>query len=109
MIIDPKFVRFESKDDLIDYVSKGIFPPPKSNFDAVMQKINNPDEVDDTFNAKKGHEVIVPNFIFKNDQDRTSLKTTLGRVYKNRKKNQNKILAGIAIVLGGLAIHKYKK
>lgn len=99
MFIDPKKVVFETKDDVIDYVSKGFFPPRESHFNELMNKVRNPDEKNDIALAcKKGKEVVIDNTIIP-EADRKVLEEVLSKVYENRVETRDTVLtlAGIGV------------
>lgn len=106
MFIDPKKIAFETREDIVDYVSRGFLPPPKSHFDQVMDKVRNPDENDETISAKKGKEVVIPKTIIK--EDAAILENILTRVYKNRIRNRNITLAGLGTLATGVIIGMIK-
>lgn len=87
MIIDPKYIKFESQNDVIDYVACGL-PPRKKNFDAVMQASE--------FGEYNG--VVVPSKIITMSND--DLQSVLQRVYADNKRNT--IIAGA--IIGALTI-----
>ena len=100
MLIDPKRVVFETKDDVIDYVSKGIFPPTEAHFKQVMDKVRTPDEKNDpNLICKKGREVVIDNTVIP-ESDREVLEDVLTRVYGNRveKRDTMLTLVGLGIV-----------
>ena len=91
MLIDPTKVVFETKDDIVDYVSKGLFPPTQSQFDQVMHKVKNPDESTDcSLGFRKGKEVIITNEVM-SDEEKQILADVLTRVYGNRVQNRNNV------------------
>jgi hypothetical protein len=105
MIINPKYVKFEYVEDIIDYVTKGL-PPSEYNFDSVMLKVLSRDEMDDTYSAKKGKEVLIPSILFKKNEIEI-FGMSLSRMYKNRIKNRNKLLIGFGVVIVLVLIGKY--
>lgn len=107
MLIKPESVKFESLNDIIDYVGLNL-PPSKENYDKVVHKVVNPDEnnIEDS-----NDDVIIHKNIF-DREDNETVANVLDRVYENRIKNRNNlaILSGIAFVTGALiAFLKRKK
>ena len=101
MLVDPKRVVFETKEDIVDYVTKGFFPPMESNFNEVMNKVRNPDNASDpNLVCKRGKEVIIDNSVV-SDEDRQILDEVLTKVYENRVRNRNITLATI---IGGIMV-----
>ena len=105
MFIDPKRVMFESQKDVIDYVSGGILPPSKSQFEEMINRVRNPlDSTKDT-TSLVGNDVIITDKVVPDDE-KEMLDKVLRRVYENRVKRRNAyILIG---VLAGVALW-YKK
>jgi hypothetical protein len=105
MRMNPKYIKFEYVEDIIDYLTKG-FPPSECDFNSVMLKVLNPDEMDDTYSAKKGKEVLIPSILFKKNEIEILGKTLL-RVYKNKIKSRNRVLIGFGVVVVLAFIGKY--
>lgn len=99
MLIDPKNIVFETRDDVIDFVTKGFIPPKKSNFEKVMNKVKNPDD-EATFNSNKGKEVTILDSAM-NEEERKLLEEMMNRVYGNRVSNRNKLFTGISFMTAG--------
>lgn len=100
MFVDPKRVAFETKEDIIDYVSGGILPPRESHFNKVMEKLKNPqDSTDPTLKCKRGKEVIIDDTVVP-EKDREVLANAMARVYGNRVEKRDTVLtvAGAGIV-----------
>ena len=100
MFINPKKVAFETKDDIIDYVSGGFLPPRQSHFDKVINKVRNPnDSLDPTLECKRGREVVIDDTVIP-EGDREVLADVLTRVYGNRIEKRDIILtvAGIGMI-----------
>jgi hypothetical protein len=105
MLIDPKNVVFETKDDVIDYVSKGIFPPREEHFNQVMNKVRTPDEKNDpTLMCKKGREVVIDNTVIP-ESDREVLGDVLTRVYGNRVEKRDTILTLAGLGIAGVLLY----
>lgn len=95
----PKHVEFATKDDVVDYVSKGLFPPRKVYYDSVVNKLKDPDPVIDS--SKRGkevqiHEDVVPLCI------REDMIDVLDRIYENRRRNVKKVIGGVTAVIAGI-------
>lgn len=90
-------LQFESQNDVIDYVTKGL-PPKKKDFETLMDAVatHDPSDVDPS-----RHVIIAPGVEF--DMDEDALINAMRRVYKNRCRNRN-ILIGASIVVGGVVI-----
>ena len=106
MLIDPKYVKFEKKDDVVDYISKGFLPPRKKYYDQLVAKIQNPDMDIVDNDPRRGKELLMPADVMTDEE-----MSILDKVYKNRKKNLIKggIGLGIATLLLGFASYKKKK
>lgn len=91
MLINPENVVFETENDIIDYVSKGIVPSRK-NFEKVMSKVRIPD-----YEKIEGQVYISKNMFIKCDQE--TLDFALNRVYKNRVRNRNICIGSLALIL----------
>ena len=107
--INPERVVFESTDDIIDYVSKGIAPRRK-DFNKVIRCINEP-MTDDEIESASSNDVVIPDNIFIGI-DKEQFKDVLTRVYRNNCRKRNGIVIGIsagvvmAIALGIRHAHK---
>lgn len=92
-IMNPAQIKFESQDDVIDYVTRGI-PPRKKDFEDLMDSIRDSSD-------PANHVVVAPGLEF--DMDEDAFVNAMNRVYKNRCRNRN-ILIGAGIVIGGIMI-----
>lgn len=101
MLVNPKYVEFESMQDIVDYVSRGFMPPSKKNFHQVIEKVNLPDSVDSIEN-KIGNEVVISEELI-DDENRDCLAIALQRVYTNRVRNRN-IAIGTIVGTTGLIL-----
>lgn len=103
MITDPKTIVFETPDDLIDYVTRGIVPSNK-NFNEFINAVKNPS----TGERNKDVVFITKDALTYKDTitREEELEKLLRRVYKNevRKRNETIITAGIGL----LAISAFK-
>lgn len=113
MFMDPKRGVFESVEDLVDYVDKGIIPMP-SDYEKLISKVRNPDRVDDpNLQSKRGKEVIVTNQVVGDNSE--VIERVLNRVYENRKSRLKKgcifTVVGAAILGIGayLLVPRFKK
>lgn len=90
-------LQFESQNDVIDYVTKGL-PPKKKDFETLMDAVatHDPSDVDPS-----RHVIIAPGVEF--DMDEDALINAMRRVYKNRCHNRN-ILIGAGIIIGGVVL-----
>lgn len=85
MFMKVENMQFESKSDFVDYVCGGFLPPSKRDFNFVIDKIMNPDNLD--------NPVVMFKDIF-TEEEKPLFVYLLQRMYTNRVKNRN-ILAGI--------------
>jgi hypothetical protein len=94
MLTDPKMIKFESRRDVVDYVTRGFLPPLRKDFNKVMAKLDNPDsEVD--VKSKRGKEVVIPDGII-NKETRHVMKELMEDVYENRVENRKKLFIVVA-------------
>ena len=109
MFMDPKKILFESARDVVDYVSGGIIPPSRANFDQVMIKVRMPDGNHEDISNKIGKEVVIQEDVIP-EGDRVVLDKVMRRVYENRIKNRNITIGMIGtILLGGIIFGFNKK
>lgn len=103
MIINPAKIEFESRDDIIDYISKGL-PPSRKNFYEVMDKVEYPNSSSTyaRLAPRAGEEVIIVERLIPEDERRT-YEYILSRVYHNRVVRRNKRIAAY-IAIGALAL-----
>ncbi len=85
-LVDPRTIYFESDVDVIDYISGGMFPPTKTKYEMVMEAIQNPENSEVRINQEQ-------------IRDPQILLDMAERVYKNRCKQRNTMLA----IAGGVA------
>lgn len=107
MIINPNRIQFETKNDVIDYVTKGL-PPSRKNFDIAMSVLRNSNE-DVVTESEFESDVInvIPmtnNSIIPNDHDREMIDAALTRVYENRIRNRNIAIGITGVVVAGIII-----
>lgn len=99
MLYDPKLKVFENPNDVVDYVTRGFLPPKQKYYDALMNKVKNPDIIMDN-DPKAGKEVLVPKF-----ENAELIAEILDMVYKNRRRNLIKgLVGGTLFGLGCLAL-----
>lgn len=97
-VFNPKRIVFESEEDVIDYVSRGL-PPTKKNFDQFITAVKSPaDEL-----SVKGDGVSIPRSIFI-ECDNATMDIALRRVYANRIHNRNILLTTAGIIAGVICI-----
>jgi hypothetical protein len=97
MYVDPKRIKFESTNDLVDYASKG-FIPKKEYWHKFIEKVRTPD-IPLSIQQKAGKEVIVSENLFNEEKNgKQVLEETLDRVYQNRVENRNKLLKMIGVI-----------
>lgn len=97
MITKPEKIVFETTEDVVDYISKGL-PPTKKNFNKVMIAWNSSiDEYAKEDQPIPGKDTIIPANA-KMNIDNDTFNAICERVYKNRVRNRN-IALGIAGVL----------
>lgn len=111
MIIKPENIVFETTEDVVDYISKGL-PPSKKNFNKVMDAWNSSyDEYSEDDKPIAGIDVIIP-VDAKMNIDTDTFNEVCRRVYHDRIRNRN-IALGIAgaVALGmlGFGVSKHKK
>lgn len=90
MLIDPKKLVFETRADIIDYVSRG-FVPHRKYFNAVMSKVANPD-ASFTIPDKITKEVVIPEGIIP-DEEKEMFDRVMRRIYDNRARNRDVALS----------------
>lgn len=104
IMMDPSKLVFESDNDVIDYVTKGLIPPRKKNFDLVMSALKsyseNPiiEEGGAMYSysiSDDGKDISIK---MKNIAHPDSLKECMERVQKNRTNNMKKVLIGAGVI-----------
>lgn len=90
MLVQPGRVQFASKEDIINYVSKGLFPPSKKHFNALMNKVKNVN-VDDV-----ADDPMMPVHLKMEltREERHLLDVILTKIYANRVRNRNIFIIG---------------
>jgi len=91
LLVDPKSIVFEDRDDIINYVSKGL-PPTKKNFKKVMAACSDP--IDEELNTYSPDDVVIPKELMLSI-DREEFISVMQKVYENNCRNRN-IIIGIA-------------
>lgn len=94
-IISPEKIVFESQEDLVDFVTRGLVPS-KKNFEKVMAKMYYPN-ADDEVRDPNSKELFIPERLFI-QCDRDTMNIVLNRVYANRVRNRNIILVAAGVV-----------
>lgn len=109
VFVQPTMIRFENKQDIVDYVSRGVMPT-KKNFEAVMAQVRYPTKGPRTQDPKRVYieDGVIP------AEDRELVAALMERVYENRRWNRNVALAtigGVAgiVLLGTLCSHASEK
>lgn len=98
-IIDPKKVVFETEEDVVDYVSRGL-PPTKKKYKEFINRVSSPlSDLDMDDSEIVGDTVIIRESLFLNC-DKDTLQRSLERVYANRIRNRNIILTLTAVTAG---------
>lgn len=106
-IIDPKKVVFETESDVVDYVSRGL-PPTKKKYREFINRVSSPlSDVDVDDSEIVGDTVIIRESLFL-DCDKDTLQRSLERVYANRIRNRNIILALAAVTAGAVLFGSIK-
>lgn len=100
-IISPEKIVFESQEDLIDFVTRGLVPS-KKNFEKVMRKMYCPN-ADDEVRDPNSNELFIPERVLI-DCDCDTMNMVLNRVYANRVRNRNMILTAAGIIGGVMLI-----
>jgi len=99
-MMNPAQIQFESQNDVIDYVTKGL-PPRKKDFQSLMDAIEHRSPDDASVDKENpGSRVIIRQGI-EFDMDDDALVNALNHIYKNRVHNRN-ILIGAGVVIGAL-------
>lgn len=93
MLLDPSKIVFESKEDVIDYITKGL-PPTRDNFEKVMAAMNNP--VHDCYTRNPGEVIIKESAVNCSEKEIITVNEICRQVYNNRRRNRN-IAIGIGI------------
>lgn len=113
MLIDPKKIKFETSDDVVDYVTRGFLPPLEKNFELVMKRTSNLN-----IGGEPGKDVIILDSVFnRNDlggyedimMARKITENVLRRVHKNRVRNRNRFLVAGGIVASLFLARKLMK
>lgn len=93
--IKPEDIKFESVDDVVDYVALGL-PPTKKNYEKLRAAVGTyPTSEDSKINISRGAFL---------ELDRQDLQIVLDRVYRDNCRNRNIVLAVTgAIVVGAIA------
>lgn len=84
-----EMIKFETRNDVIDYVCKGL-PPRKSDYEKLVTTIRYPKEEDNEINIDSTVTDLIDNETF------TKI---LDRVYEDNVRNRN-IMIGVGIVTG---------
>ena len=106
LVAKPHQIQFDSKESIIDYVSRGL-PPTKKNYQLLKEKIQNPDN--EYSDVTPGKDVIINEDLF-NGINRQEFEEILDRVYKNQVRNRNitiGILGTVAIVCIAGGVHHH--
>ncbi|MCM1215396.1 MAG: hypothetical protein NC548_12860 [Lachnospiraceae bacterium] len=96
-------IGIESQADVIDFVSRGLLPPMKKDFNDLVDAIENRqiDNVNGDPIDPSRRIVVKPGIEFTMDDD--ALINAMRRVYKNRCRNRN-IAMGVLAVTGTIAV-----
>lgn len=106
-IIDPKKVVFETEEDVVDYVSRGL-PPSKKKYKEFINRVSSPlNDLDMDDSEIVGDTVIIRESLFL-DCDKDTLQRSLERVYANRIRNRNIILTLAAVTAGAILFGSIK-
>ena len=90
MLVKPENLKFETQNDVINYVSKGI-PPMRKDFDQFIKAVGDSEQ--------HGNGPYIPSGILKIDSD--EMKEVLHAVQKNNRRNT---LIGECLIAGSLLI-----
>lgn len=108
MLTNPKRIKFETTDDIVDYVSKGL-PPKKKNYNQIIFRLDSPITAEDLKNNRSivGNETVitedvVSTWVTQDDTDElTDIIDILNRVYANKRKDTIKsIIIGAVVAVG---------
>ena len=110
MILPPEKVMFNSQQDIIDYVSRGL-PPTQKEFSNLMERIQRPMTYEEIMKSRNKNEnlVYIEDRLFMNIE-KEQFENILNRVYENNVRNRNVLLFSIGVVsiglIGGMLFHK---
>lgn len=93
MFLNPKYIRFNSTNDVVDYISFGLVPT-ETNVEAVLSQLKSYDEDENIVRGIDTPLSFNP-YIYKENDPKT-VANVLERVYENRKKNQ--VLVGVGVI-----------
>lgn len=107
MMIDPKLVKFESTNDIVDYVTKGL-PPTNKQFNELMEAVKNPVCYDDDVPLPGQRVIICQEDVidwYNNDTVNAEIIEILNRIHHNRIVARNiAIGVGVAVAVGAVAV-----
>ena len=109
MFVCPKSVMFESRRDIIDYVSKSMIPPTKQQVALLTERIKVPMLKDDSKNESlRGQEVIITDDIVPaTEEGREVFANTIKDIHKNIFDNFMKSCAAIGGIFIGIIAYNY--
>lgn len=102
VIINPSYIKFETTEEVIDYVTLG-FPPTKKNFEKIIESLKSEYDVNTPqLTTKITNQVIIPKYVDNTDNEK--LAEYLERVYKNQVINRNAIIITGAVIGGAILL-----
>lgn len=112
MFIKPERIKFENRNDIIDYVAKGVIPS-KENYNKLSDGIRNPFKTQEELNEAKGYQSIIEDHALEG-VSREDMSDILYQVYKDRITNRNNIIkiasaAAAVSVFSAISIKKKSK
>ena len=107
MIADISKVQFESKGDIVDYVTRGILPPSEKDFSMLIDAITH--YGDDNHIMEEDKQVHLSDELFPKLDEIPIFVYLLRRAYENRKRNRNAGIVGASIIGVWLVSRLFKK
>lgn len=87
MMTDITKIQFESKGDIVDYVTRGPLPPKEEDFELLIDAIAHYDDDNEIMNEEK--KVHIVDGVFPKSDEIQIFIYFLKRAYENRKRNRN--------------------
>ena len=96
MLAEPSMIAFQTRLDIVDYVSRGLIPLDP-HVGMVITKVRNPD-TRESIPDKVGREVVISEDLFSSEREAEILAEVLERVHENRKRNRKITLGTIGVI-----------
>jgi hypothetical protein len=90
MFIKPKRIKFENRNDIIDYVAKGVIPS-KENYNNLSDGIRNPFKAQEELDDAKGYQPVIEDYALEGIS-REDMSDIIYQIYKDRVNNRNNII-----------------